>query len=100
MAPPPPAKPAKPEKTDFHNGDYVVYPTHGVGKIVSIEKQSIAGIDLDLIVIRFEKEKMTLRVPIAPVAHTGVARLGARVRPGWFAQTHEHRGDDDVGEAA
>ena len=59
-----PAKPAKPEKTDFHNGDYVVYPTHGVGKIVSIEKQSIAGIDLDLIVIRFEKEKMTLRVPI------------------------------------
>ena len=47
----------------FATGDHVVYPTHGVGKIESLEKQSIAGMDLDLIVIRFEKEKMTLRVP-------------------------------------
>jgi len=72
-----PAKPAKPEKTDFHNGDYVVYPTHGVGKIVSIEKQSIAGIDLDLIVIRFEKEKMTLRVPIEKAKVAGLRKLSS-----------------------
>ncbi|HTI87756.1 MAG TPA: CarD family transcriptional regulator [Alphaproteobacteria bacterium] len=73
----PAAKPAKPEKIDFHNGDYVVYPTHGVGKIASIEKQSVAGMDLELIVIRFEKEKMTLRVPIEKAKVAGLRKLSS-----------------------
>jgi CarD family transcriptional regulator len=72
-----PAKATKPEKHDFHNGDYVVYPTHGVGKIAAIERQSIAGIDLDLIVIRFEKEKMTLRVPIEKAKVAGLRKLSS-----------------------
>jgi CarD family transcriptional regulator len=72
-----PVKAVKPEKTDFHNGDYVVYPTHGVGKIASIERQSIAGLDLELIVIRFEKEKMTLRVPIEKAKVAGLRKLSS-----------------------
>jgi CarD family transcriptional regulator len=72
-----PVKPAKTEKIDFHNGDYVVYPTHGVGKIASIEKQSVAGMELELIVIRFEKEKMTLRVPIEKAKVAGLRKLSS-----------------------
>jgi CarD family transcriptional regulator len=72
-----PVKAAKPEKHDFHKNDYVVYPTHGVGKIESLEKQSIAGMDLDLIVIRFEKEKMTLRVPIEKAKVAGLRKLSS-----------------------
>jgi len=70
-------KAAKPEKSDFHNGDYVVYPTHGVGKIASIERQNIAGLDLELIVIRFEKEKMTLRVPTEKAKVAGLRKLSS-----------------------
>jgi CarD family transcriptional regulator len=72
-----PVKAAKPEKHDFHKHDYVVYPTHGVGKIESLEKQSIAGLDLDLIVIRFEKEKMTLRVPVEKAKVAGLRKLSS-----------------------
>jgi CarD family transcriptional regulator, regulator of rRNA transcription len=77
MAKMPVVKAAKPEKHDFHKGDYVVYPTHGVGKIESIEKQSIAGLDLELIVIRFEKEKMTLRVPTEKAKVAGLRKLSS-----------------------
>jgi CarD family transcriptional regulator len=72
-----PAKPAKTEKTEFRNGDYVVYPTHGVGKIDAIERQSVAGMELELIVIRFEKEKMTLRVPIEKAKVAGLRKLSS-----------------------
>jgi CarD family transcriptional regulator len=72
-----PVKAAKPEKSEFHNGDYVVYPTHGVGKIDLIERQSIAGLDLELIVIRFEKEKMTLRVPTQKAKIAGLRKLSS-----------------------
>ncbi|MEM8623565.1 MAG: CarD family transcriptional regulator, partial [Pseudomonadota bacterium] len=48
---------------EFRANDYVVYPAHGVGKIVSIEEQEVAGMKLELFVISFEKDKMTLRVP-------------------------------------
>ncbi|MGE5539637.1 MAG: CarD family transcriptional regulator [Gemmatimonas sp.] len=72
-----PVKAGKPEKIDFHSGDYVVYPTHGVGKIELIEKQTVAGMDLDLIVIRFEKEKMTLRVPIEKAKVAGLRKLSS-----------------------
>jgi CarD family transcriptional regulator len=65
------------EKTEFRNGDYVVYPTHGVGKIESIERQSVAGMELELIVIRFEKEKMTLRVPIEKAKVAGLRKLSS-----------------------
>ena len=48
----------------FVPGDYVVYPSHGVGKILGTEKRNIDNVDLELLVIRFEQERMTLRVPL------------------------------------
>jgi CarD family transcriptional regulator len=57
--------------------DYVVYPNHGVGQIVAIEKQEIAGISLELFVISFEKGKMTLRVPTAKASSVGLRSLSS-----------------------
>ena len=48
----------------FDVGDYVVYPKHGVGRVIELQKQEIAGMQLELYVLRFEKEKMTLRVSV------------------------------------
>ena len=59
----------------FKTGEYVVYPAHGVGKIVEIEQQEIAGAKLELFVISFEREKMTLRVPTSKVASVGMRKL-------------------------
>ena len=71
-------EPAKVIQIDFTTGDYVVYPTHGVGRIDAIETQSIAGMELRLIVIRFDKEKMTLRVPIEKAKASGLRKLSSR----------------------
>jgi CarD family transcriptional regulator len=62
----------------FATGDHVVYPTHGVGRIVETETQTIAGQDLHLFVITFEKDRMTLRLPIAKVRTSGLRRLATR----------------------
>ena len=47
----------------FAVGDYVVYPKHGVGRVMELQNEEIAGMQLELYVLRFEKERMTLRVP-------------------------------------
>jgi transcription-repair coupling factor (superfamily II helicase) len=60
---------------DFSPNEYVVYPAHGVGQIVSIEEQEIAGLTLELFVISFEKDKMTLRVPTAKATEVGMRSL-------------------------
>jgi CarD family transcriptional regulator len=65
----------KPKKTDFRPDDFVVYPAHGVGRIVSIEEQEIAGLKLELFVVSFEKDKMTLRVPTHRAAEIGMRQL-------------------------
>jgi CarD family transcriptional regulator len=59
----------------FKTNEYIVYPSHGVGQIVSIEEQDIAGFKLELFVITFEKDKMTLRVPTAKIAQVGMRKL-------------------------
>lgn len=59
----------------FNSGDYVVYPTHGVGKISDISKQTIAGSELELLVVNFDKDKMTLRIPVAKVSHVGLRKI-------------------------
>jgi CarD family transcriptional regulator len=64
-------------KGEFGVRDYVVYPTHGVGRITAIEEQEVAGLKLQLFVIDFEKEKMTLRVPVAKAATSGMRRLSS-----------------------
>ena len=62
----------------FATGEYVVYPTHGVGRVVGIEKQEISGMALEVIIISFDKEKMTLRVPVAKTEAAGMRRLSTR----------------------
>ena len=81
----PVAKPAAPPKVEekkvvtqrqgFKANEFVVYPAHGVGQILAIEEQEIAGAKLELFVINFIKDKMTLRVPTAKVANVGMRKL-------------------------
>jgi len=71
------AKAAAKIEMPFKPEDHVVYPTHGVGKIISIEKQEVAGTKLELYVISFENEKMTVRVPITKVESTGLRKLSS-----------------------
>lgn len=59
----------------FNSGDFVVYPAHGVGKVADIAKQKIAGTELELIVVNFDKDKMTLRVPMAKVEKVGLRKI-------------------------
>ncbi len=66
------------KKIKFSAGDYVVYPTHGVGKVTGIEDQEIGGDILKLIVIDFDKDRMVLRVPIAKAETSGLRRLSSR----------------------
>ncbi len=66
------------EKVSFTSGDLVVYPTHGVGKITAIEMQEIAGYSLSVIVVLFDKDRMTLRVPLAKAKGSGLRRLSSR----------------------
>ncbi|MAX74741.1 MAG: CarD family transcriptional regulator [Roseovarius sp.] len=68
---------SKSRKQDFSPNEYVVYPAHGVGQIVSIEEQEIAGLTLELFVISFEKDKMTLRVPTAKATEVGMRSLSS-----------------------
>ena len=59
----------------FRTGESIVYPAHGVGRIIDIEDQEVAGMKLELFVITFEKDKMTLRVPVAKAATVGMRKL-------------------------
>ncbi|MDJ1157407.1 CarD family transcriptional regulator [Chelatococcus sp. SYSU_G07232] len=63
------------QRQGFKTGESIVYPAHGVGTIVAIEEQEVAGFKLELFVISFEKDKMTLRVPTAKAASVGMRKL-------------------------
>lgn len=65
------------KKLDFKANDHVVYPTHGVGRIARVEEQEVAGMKLELFVIQFEKDKMTLRVPTAKAKAVGMRKLSS-----------------------
>src|SRR5205085_8666287 len=85
VAPKAAAKPVAPPRVEekkpltqrqgFKTNEFVVYPAHGVGQILAIEEQEIAGARLELFVINFIKDKMTLRVPTAKVANVGMRKL-------------------------
>jgi CarD family transcriptional regulator len=66
------------EKVLFATGDLVVYPTHGVGKITAIEIQEIAGHTLNVFVVTFDKDRMTLRVPLGKAKVSGLRKLSSR----------------------
>jgi len=68
-------KKALTQRQGFKTNEFVVYPAHGVGQILAIEEQEIAGAKLELFVINFMKDKMTLRVPTAKVANVGMRKL-------------------------
>ena len=59
----------------FNSGDFVVYPAHGVGKVSDISKQKIAGSELELIVVNLDKDKMTLRIPMAKADTIGLRKI-------------------------
>ena len=61
----------------FDVGDYVVYPKHGVGRVIELQDSEIAGMQLQLYVLRFEKEKMTLRVPFNKAEGVGMRKLSS-----------------------
>ena len=62
----------------FETGDFVVYPTHGVGKVTGIEKETIAGHSLKLVVVTFDTDRMTLRVPINKMETSGLRKVSSR----------------------
>ena len=74
----PAAKDLKDKDSGFRKGDFVVYPTHGVGKILGVETQEVSGHSLQLIIIHFEKDRMTLRVPVAKAKNSGLRKLSSR----------------------
>ncbi|MGE0194654.1 MAG: CarD family transcriptional regulator [Methylocystis sp.] len=74
-APPVKAKPAATAKPGFKLNEFIVYPAHGVGQIVGIEMQEVAGFSLELFVVSFIKDKMTLKVPTSKVANVGMRKL-------------------------
>jgi len=65
----------RPSKLEFKLKDFVVYPAHGVGRITSVQRQEVAGHELELYVITFEKDKMTLRVPTNKSESVGLRKL-------------------------
>ena len=64
-------------KVDFQINDFVVYPSHGVGRIVDEEVQNVAGFELKMYVLTFDKDKMTLKVPKDKIASTGMRKLSS-----------------------
>ena len=65
-------------KDNFQINDFVVYPSHGVGRIVDEEIQNIAGFELKMYVLTFEKDKMTLKVPKDKIESTGMRKLSGQ----------------------
>ena len=70
-----PAKKPSGQRHGFKTNEFIVYPAHGVGQIIAIEEQEIAGVSLELFVITFEKDKMTLRVPTGKHEGVGMRKL-------------------------
>ena len=65
------------DNMEFARDDYVVYPTHGVGRVEAIEKEIVAGMEMEMFVIHFAKDKMTLRVPTSKADSVGMRCLSS-----------------------
>ena len=66
---------AQKSETAFEEDDFVVYPTHGVGRILGTEEQEVAGTKLEMLVVRFEQDRMTLRVPMGKSEKSGSSNI-------------------------
>lgn len=62
----------------FNPGDFVVYPTHGVGKVVDITQSEVGGQKLELIAVNFDKDRMTMRIPMTNMNKTGLRPLSSK----------------------
>ncbi len=65
------------KKLNFKPNDFVVYPAHGVGQVVGIDKTTVAGVELETFVVSFAKDKMTLRVPVDKAESTGMREIAS-----------------------
>ena len=69
---------AKQDTTEeFNADDFVVYPTHGVGRILGTEQNTVAGMNIDMLIVRFEQDRMTLRVPLEKARSLGLRTLSS-----------------------
>ena len=68
---------AKKQELSYEDGDFVVYPTHGVGRILGTETSKVAGMEVTMLVIRFEQDRMTLRVPMEKAISLGLRTLSS-----------------------
>jgi len=83
----------------FDVGDYVVYPKHGVGRVVELQNEEVAGMKLELYVLRFEKERMTLRVPVNKVEAIGMLKGKPKVkRTMWSRRAQEYEAKINSGD--
>ena len=69
---------ARKSESGFEDGDFVVYPTHGVGRILGTEEREVAGTTLEMLVVRFEQDRMTLRVPMEKAKSLGLRTLSSK----------------------
>ena len=69
---------AQKSETTFAEGDFVVYPTHGVGRILGTEERDVGGAIMEMLVVRFEQDRMTLRVPMEKAKSLGLRTLSSR----------------------
>lgn len=65
----------KVKEVRFKVGQHVIYPAHGVGEVIGIEREVIAGFDIEVYVVKFEQDKMTLRVPTTKASNSGMRAL-------------------------
>jgi len=65
------------DNKSFQQGDFIVYPAHGVGQVTGVEKDTVAGFDIEVYVVTFEQDKMTLRVPTAKAESSGMRPLSS-----------------------
>lgn len=79
------------EQMLFNPGDFVVYPTHGVGEVLRVEEEEIAGHQLELFVINFDRDRMTLRIPVNKAANSGLRKLSSKKRMDEAMQTLKGR---------
>ena len=71
---------SKIKENNFIPGDFVVYPSHGVGKIIGTETREIEQTKIELLVIRFEQDRMTLRVPLDKAKVSGLRTLSSKAQ--------------------
>jgi len=80
VAAPTPVVAIIPEKPDFVAGDFVVYPAHGVGQVEGIDIQHVAGMEIALYTIVFEKDRMRLKLPVTKAKNSGLRKLSSKDR--------------------